>query len=140
VLAPWERALLEECRVARLATLAAGGRPHLVPVCYALVGDEVAIAVDEKPKAPGRLARLRNLDRDPRATLLVDRYEDDWERLAWVRLDCRAAVLERGEAEPAMLAALRARYHQYGTMKLEALSLIVLRPERVVSWRWQGND
>ncbi|MGI8927290.1 MAG: TIGR03668 family PPOX class F420-dependent oxidoreductase [Tepidiformaceae bacterium] len=135
MLEAWQVALLEECRVARLAKLSAGGQSHLVPVCYALVGSEVAIPVDEKRKKPGRLARLRNIDRDARATLLIDRYEDDWTRLAWVRLECEARVLERGDERPVALAALRARYPQYGAMALEGLPLILLTVRRVVGWR-----
>jgi PPOX class probable F420-dependent enzyme len=135
----WQLELLEECRVARLGTIASDGRPRLVPVCYAVSGGTVVIAVDEKPKRGGRLARLRDIARDPRVTLLVDRYEDDWTRLAWVRIEGRATVLERGDEHPAALEALRARYPQYREMGLEALPLIALTPERVVSWRWGGD-
>ena len=132
----WQLELVAECRVARLGTIAADGRPRLVPVCYAVVGGSVVIAVDEKPKGGGRLARLRDIARDPRVTMLVDRYEDDWTRLAWVRIEGRAAVQERGEEHPAALEALRARYPQYREMRIEKLPLIVITPERVVGWRW----
>ncbi len=132
----WQLELVAECRVARLGTIAADGRPRLVPVCYAVVGGAVVIAVDEKPKRGGRLARLRDIARDPRVTMLVDRYEDDWTRLAWVRIEGRAAVQERGEEHPAALEALRARYPQYREMRIEKLPLIVITPERVVGWRW----
>lgn len=132
----WQLELVAECRVARLGTIAADGRPRLVPVCYAVVGGTVVIAVDEKPKRGGRLARLRDIARDPRVTMLVDRYEDDWTRLAWVRIEGRAAVQERGEEHPAALEALRARYPQYREMRIEKLTLIVITPERVVGWRW----
>lgn len=133
---PWHAALLEECRVARLGTVAVSGRPHLVPVCYALWEGRLAIPIDEKPKRSGRLARLRNVDRDPRVALLVDRYDEDWRRLAWVRVDGDALVLERGDAWPAAIERLRERYPQYEAMTLEALPLIVVAPERVASWRW----
>lgn len=135
---PWQLALLAECRVARLGTIAADGRPRLVPVCYAVAGDAVVMAVDEKPKRGGKLARLSDIERDPRVTLLVDRYEDDWARLAWVRIEGRATVMERGREHPAALEALRVRYPQYRAMGLEALPLIAVRPERVVGWRWTG--
>ncbi len=123
----------------RLGTIAGDGRPRLVPVCYALSGDSVVMAVDEKPKRGGKLARLRDIERDPRVTLLVDRYEDEWTRLAWVRIAGLATVLERGGEHPVALEALRARYPQYGSMGLEALPLIVITPERVVGWRWGGD-
>lgn len=132
----WQADLIAALRVARLGTVATDGRPHLVPVCYALSEGRFAIAIDEKPKHPGLLQRLRNLERDPRCTLLFDHYEDDWTRLAWVRVDARAAVLAEGRAAPAALAALRERYPQYRAMDLESRPLILLEAERVVGWRW----
>lgn len=137
---PWQRALIDELRVARLATIAPGGQPHLVPVCYARVENTVVIPVDEKPKRSARLARLRNIVRDPRVTLLFDRYDDDWTRLAWVRIEGTAALQPRGDASTEALSALRARYPQYREMALEALPLIVVEPIRVVAWRWPAAD
>lgn len=133
---PWQRDLLEASRVARLATIGPAGEPHLVPVCFALAGGRVVIAIDEKPKRTAtRLARLRNIARDPRITFLADRYDDDWQTLAWVRIDGQATVFERGEDQPAALAALRARYRQYAEMRLEELPLIAIEPLRVTAWR-----
>ena len=136
--APHEAALLAECRTAVLATIAPGGRPRLVPVCYASDGGTIVIAVDEKPKRPGELARIRDIRRDPRVTLLVQRYDDAWQQLAWIRVEGEAAIIERGAHRPGALAALRARYPQYAAMRLESLPLIVITPGRVVSWRWDG--
>lgn len=132
---PWQRELLDVCRVARLATTKADGSPHLVPVCYALAGEQLVIAVDEKPKRSTKLARLRNIERDPTVSLLIDHYEEDWRQLRWVRVDGRAVVEERGDARADAMAALRERYAQYAEMGLEALPLIVITPERVVGWR-----
>lgn len=136
--APWEAALIEELRIARLATIAADGRPHLVPVCYAVAGEAIVIAVDEKPKRSTRLERLRNIERDPRVTLLFDRYADDWTQLAWVRADGVARVVSRGDERPDALRELRARYAQYAAMALEERPLMVMIPEHVRSWRWEG--
>lgn len=133
---PWQLDLLDECRVARLGTISASGTPHLVPVCYAVVERRIAIAIDEKPKRSVELARLANIRRDPRITLLVDRYEDDWTRLSWVRMDGEAQVLERGAAWVEALAALRRRYPQYVAMDLESLPLIRIEPQRVSGWRF----
>lgn len=133
----WQRQLMNEVPVARLATIAADGRPHLVPVCFALVGDAIAIAIDEKPKQQGvRLARLRNIDRDRRVSLLVDRYDADWSRLAWVRIDGDAEVVELGRVWAEALIALRERYVPYRTMALEELPAIRIRPTKVSGWRW----
>ncbi|MGE5595339.1 MAG: TIGR03668 family PPOX class F420-dependent oxidoreductase [Hyphomicrobiales bacterium] len=136
----WERELIDGLRVARLGSIARDGRPHLVPVCYARVGGEFAVAIDEKPKRGGELARLRNIRRDPRVTLLFDQYDDDWRQLAWVRVDGEAAVFERGEKRRDALAALRSRYPQYREMRLEALPLIAIRALNIASWRWERGS
>ena len=135
----WQLELIRDLRVARMATLAPSGYPALVPVCYALHEGRLFIAVDEKPKSTTSLARLRNIDRDPRVSLLFDRYDDDWTRLAWVRVEGHVSVLTRGEAAPATLAALRDRYPQYREMDLEARPLIAVEPLRTVGWRWRGG-
>ena len=79
--------------MARLATIGTGGRPHLVPVTFALDGDRIYTVVDAKPKTTANLRRLRNIAADPRVTVLADHYEDDWDRLWWVRADGIAAIL-----------------------------------------------
>lgn len=134
------REFVESQRVARLATASADGAPHLVPVVFALVVDAVYIAIDEKPKSTLRLRRLRNVEENPRAALLVDVYEEDWAQLRWLLLRGTATVLAPGEnaSECARaLSALRARYPQYESMALEERPLIRLQVERVTGWR--GN-
>ena len=129
------RAFVESQRVGRLATAGSDGGP----VVFALVGDVVYIAIDEKPKSTLRLRRVRNIEENPRAALLVDVYEDDWSQLRWLLLRGAASVLgaeeehasERAEA----LAALRARYPQYASMALEQRPLIRLAVERATGWR-----
>ncbi len=135
----WQERLLAEARSGVLGTIARDGLPQLVPVCFAWVGGAIAIAIDEKPKRGGTLARVRNLERDARATLLVDHYEDRWERLAWVRLEGEARVLARGEEWQEALEALRRRYPRYRAMALEERPLIRLQVARAVGWRWQDG-
>ena len=133
----WQRELLESLPVARLATISGDGRPHLVPVCFALLDETIVIAIDEKPKRTGaELTRLRNIRRDPRVTYLADRYEADWQQLAWVRVDGRAKILANGAERPLALAALRDRYPQYRSMALEALPMIEIVAEKVTGWRF----
>jgi PPOX class probable F420-dependent enzyme len=98
-------------RVARLATAGAGCRPHIVPVVFAVRDDTVYSAVDAKPKRTTSLRRLANIAENPAVSLLVDHYEDDWERLWWVRADGRGRVLD-GQAPEALRAIewLRERY------------------------------
>jgi PPOX class probable F420-dependent enzyme len=104
---------VESARVARLATTDPDGRPHLVPIVFALDGDTLYSALDAKPKRSRRLRRFENARARPDVTVLVDRYEDDWERLWWVRLRGRARVLEGGEEAERALRLLVERYEQY---------------------------
>jgi coenzyme F420-0:L-glutamate ligase / coenzyme F420-1:gamma-L-glutamate ligase len=138
-----EAAFLHGERVARLATVGAGGAPHLVPVCFAarIEADALTaihIALDEKPKrvAPGALQRVRNLTANPAVALLLDRYDDgDWDRLAFLRVDGRASILEPGaEGHAPALAALRAKYPQYRAMALESRPIIEIAPTGTRAW------
>ena len=132
----WESDLLEELRVARLATVTPAGAPHLVAVCYAFIDKRFVIAIDEKPKSGRQLARIRNIEHERRVSLLFDRYHDDWTKLAWVRIDGEASILNEGDQWPEALTALRARYPQYESMALETLPLITIEPRALTSWRW----
>lgn len=128
------REFVESASVARLATLDARGAPHVVPVCFVLLAGRVYSVVDEKPKRTTRLQRLHNIEADPRATLLVDRYEEDWSRLAWVMLRGRAEVLEDAHVDGSALTALREKYPQYRAMALDGTPVVCLTPERVNAW------
>jgi PPOX class probable F420-dependent enzyme len=122
--------------VARFATADAAGRPHVVPVCYALEATTVYFTIDEKPKRrPGAsLKRLENLRANPSAALVADRYDEDWSRLGWVMVQGRAEVLEAGPEHDDAQRLLRARYPQLRAMRIEALPVVALRIEHVVSW------
>ena len=112
-----ERALLEArvaaARVARLATIDAEGRPHLVPICFALDGAVLYSAVDEKPKRTKRLKRLENIRGHPEVAVLVDRYDEDWSRLWWVRLRGEGRILAGGSERDHALSLLAKKYAQY---------------------------
>lgn len=103
--------LLAAAQVAVLGTVAPDGRPRLVPVTYAIVGESVVIAIDHKPKTTTRLARLADIERDPKVTLLAHHYEADWSQLWWVRADGTAIVRDR--PPPEVITALTAKYSQY---------------------------
>jgi PPOX class probable F420-dependent enzyme len=102
-----------QARVARLATVDARGRPHIVPICFVLSGDVLYSAIDRKPKRSLRLKRLDNIRANPAVAVLVDHYEDDWSRLWWVRLRGQGRVLEAGEERERALALLTDKYAQY---------------------------
>src|SRR5215216_7369358 len=100
-------------RVARLATTDPDGRPHLVPIVFALEGDTLYSAVDRKPKRSTKLRRIENARARPDVTILVDHYEDDWSRLWWIRLRGRARVLDDGDERERALTMLAGKYPQY---------------------------
>lgn len=107
------RRLVGPARLARLATVAADGTPHLVPFCFALLDDVVYSAVDHKPKRGARLRRFDNVRATGRACVLVDEYAEDWSKLWWVRIDGHGRVVDdRAEAARA-IAALAGKYQQY---------------------------
>lgn len=147
LLDPAMRSFLVEARTATLATIGPSGRPRLVPICF-VVGDDdpsgpprLHSALDDKPKRgddPHDLARVRDLLVLPEATLLVDRWSEDWDRLGWLRLETRAELLEPGPDEAAehdgAVRALRAKYAQYATHRLEDRPILRFTVFRVVSW------
>jgi PPOX class probable F420-dependent enzyme len=125
--------------VARLATVTADGRPHLVPVCFALLAtgdrDVIVSGTDEKPKRSLSLQRLRNLRANPAAALIVDHYEDDWTRVWWVRVDGRGRVLDDGPERDAAIDALREKYVQYEQVGLPG-AVLVIDVERWRGWSY----
>ena len=109
-------ARLSAARVARLATTDPDGRPHLVPIVFALEGNTTLYsAVDRKPKRSSKLRRIENARARPDVTILVDHYEDDWGRLWWIRLRGLARVLDDGDERDHALALLQKKYPQYRT-------------------------
>jgi PPOX class probable F420-dependent enzyme len=136
------RSRLADARVARLATADAGGRPHLVPVTFAVDSDAdvICIAIDHKPKTTTNLKRLRNIAENPAVSLLADHYAEDWDTLWWARADGQASVVT-GEAAGAEDEALRVRcldqlagkYPQYRERRPEG-PVIVIAVTRWTGW------
>jgi PPOX class probable F420-dependent enzyme len=133
----WAADLLGQGRVARLGTADAAGRPLVVPVCFAFDGRHLYSAVDAKPKRTGQLRRLRNIAENPRVSLLVDCYDEDWTRLAYVVVEGQAEVLRGGGEFTRGIDLLLEKYAQYRTMGLDRASgaLIKIKPDRVLAWR-----
>lgn len=121
-------------RVARLATVSAADEPHLVPIVFILDGDLIYSLVDAKPKRPGVLRRLANIAVNPRVTVLVDEYDDEWERLWWVRVDGTARVEVEGSDRERAIELLRAKYPQYQSLPGPFGPAIVVRVDRWSSW------
>jgi PPOX class probable F420-dependent enzyme len=124
-------------RVARLATADAAGRPHIVPIAFAVDGDRAYSAVDAKPKRTTALRRLANVRENPAVAILVDHYDEDWETLWWVRADGQARVLEPDCLEARHgVALLRNRYpQQRGTG-----AVLVIDIDRFSSWSARGRS
>lgn len=102
--------------MARLGTVTPDGGPHLVPAVFVLEPDRDVVwtAVDAKPKSTRSLRRLTNIEANPRVSLLVDGYDEDWTRLWWVRADGQASIRTDSDPEAARgLDALAAKYRQY---------------------------
>jgi PPOX class probable F420-dependent enzyme len=133
------RAKLEEARVARLATVDARHRPHVVPVCFAYDGKVFYTAIDQKPKRviPERLTRLRNILAAPQVALLIDKYDENWTQLWYILIRGKAKLIPMsGHKERAWaLRKLRAKYPQYtGRMLPNDAPIIRITPERTVFW------
>jgi PPOX class probable F420-dependent enzyme len=126
-----------EARIARLATIGPDGRPHLVPIVFALAGDTLYTAVDAKPKKSRTLQRIENARARPEVTVLVDRYDDDWSRLWWARLRGHARVLDGGEEAERALTLLAEKYPQYRDAH-PGLPVLAIDVEE---WRgWSASD
>jgi PPOX class probable F420-dependent enzyme len=125
--------LVSNARVGRLATNGPTGAPHIVPIVFAIEAGEIVSAIDFKPKTTSNLQRLENLRADPRATLLVDQYDEDWSRLWWVRLDCSAQVIDSGPDFASAVAALVEKYGQYSETPPPG-PVIRLRVQSTTGW------
>jgi PPOX class probable F420-dependent enzyme len=130
--------MLAHARVGRLATADATGQPLVVPVCYVYDGERCYSAVDAKPKRTRDLKRLRNLADNPRVSLAVDHYDEDWRALRYVIVQGRGDVLERGGEFSRAVDLLVAKYPQYRDLPLDRTTgaVVRVRPERILSWRF----
>jgi PPOX class probable F420-dependent enzyme len=119
-----------------LATANKTGRPHVIPICFALDGKELYSPIDEKPKkaAPLRLKRIRNIQANPRVAVVIDRYDENWQRLAYVLITGRAKILMRGARHQRAVRLLRKKYPQYRKMRLEERPIIRITPTGYRCW------
>jgi len=128
-------------RVARLATLDERGRPHVVPICYAYARGRLYTPLDLKPKAvaPEGLRRVRNILANPQVQVLIDDYDEDWSRLAFVQLRGTAALLHEGAEYKRALRLLTRKYPQYQSLPLAGRPVIAVTVEGVVAWGRLGS-
>jgi PPOX class probable F420-dependent enzyme len=133
----WARELLASERVARLGYVDEEDHPRVLPVTFAVAAGAVWSAIDDKPKRSAEPARLRALRRRPDAALLVDVYDDDWSRLAWVQLLGRVDVLPLDSAPEAITALVR-KYAPYAK-RTPPGPLLRMTVERTRQWRSAGS-
>ena len=135
-LSPDASRLLRSVRTAHLATSEKSGQPHVVPICFVSDGKHFYSPIDEKPKraAPTKLKRLRNIRENPNVALVIDHYDEDWRKLAYVLVFGKARILQSGEKHRRAVKLLRKKYPQYRTMAIQERPMIVIAPKRIVSW------
>ena len=133
----WAEELLRDSRIAHLATADSGGRPLVVTICYVFDGERLYTAIDAKPKTTRRLRRVRNIEENPRVSLIVDRWDESWTRLRHVIVDGKATIVEGGDEWRRAIEALRGKYEQYRAMSIDRDfgAVIRIEPETVRCWR-----
>jgi len=127
---------IHAARIAHLATADAGGQPLVIPICFAFDGKEFFSPIDEKPKrmAPRKLKRLRNIDENSHVSLVIDRYQEDWRKLAYILVFGKATILLGGRKHRRSVRLLRRKYRQYHSMAIDQRPMIVIRPLHVKAW------
>ena len=133
------RRRLTAARIGYLATVRVDGHPHLVPIVFAVEGDDVYAIADPKPKRSLDLLRHRNIAANPAVSLLVDEYEESWEWIWWVRADGEARIVDAGPEREKAISLLRAKYPQYATWTTPFGDAMVMRIARVTSWTIRGG-
>ena len=135
---------IRDHRVARLATVDGGGRPSVIPICFAFDGKTLYSIIDQKPKGVGarELKRVRNIAENPRVSIVIDDYSDDWNELRYVLITGAAEISEPEESLAAehskAIALLREKYPQYAAMALEEQLLIKITPTGIKRWAYTG--
>jgi len=133
-LSPSALRFVRAARVAHLATVDALGQPLVIPICFAFDGKEFFSPIDEKPKRTTRLQRLRNIAENPKVSLIIDRYTEDWRRLAYLLIRGSAKILLRCARHRRGVHLLRRKYPQYRSMAINDRPMIVIIPKQLTSW------
>ena len=138
-LSPAQDRFLRSARTGHLATADAKGRPQVVPVCFVFDGQAIYSVLDAKPKTTPlrQLRRVKNILANPQASLVVDHYEEDWDKLQYILVSGDAELLESGEEWALAIAMLREKYPQYQAMDLDQNPVIKITPVRYSPWSSQ---
>jgi len=135
-LSPHALRLIRSARIAHLATADRSGQPHAVPICFVFDDKYFYSPIDEKPKrtAPAKLKRLRNIAENPQVSLVIDHYDENWGKLAYVLITGAARIMQRGQRYRRVVTLLRRKYSQYRTMAIDRRPMIVIKPKRIIVW------
>lgn len=135
-LSPHALRLIRSARIAHLATADRSGQPHAVPICFVFDDKYFYSPIDEKPKrtAPAKLKRLRNIAENPQVSLVIDHYDENWGKLAYVLITGAARIMQRGQKYRRAVTLLRRKYSQYRTMAIDRRPMIVIKPQRIIVW------
>lgn len=129
---------LRMTRVARLSTRDTEGWPHAVPVCFVYHREVFYTPLDGKPKRTSvqKLARVRNIEANPQVALLLDQYDEDWDKLWYILVRGRASILTGGAEQNEVIAQLRNKYVQYASLRFLPADAPVIRidPVKIISW------
>ncbi len=140
------REFIESQRIAHLATASAGGEPHNIPLCFWFDGARFYFVIDEKPKREGgvRIKRMRNIAENPQVALVIDHYDEEWSRLAYVLIHGNAEIVQDEREYAHAIQHLRHKYAQYHAMELtqEKNPAIRIEPRHVHAWgaRFKPGD
>jgi PPOX class probable F420-dependent enzyme len=140
-LSPAQDRFLRSARTGHLATADAKGRPQVVPVCFVFDGQAIYSVLDAKPKTTPlrQLRRVKNILANPQVSLVVDHYEEDWDKLQYILVSGDAELLESGEKWALAIAMLREKYPQYQAMDLDQSPVIKITPVRYSPWSSQPH-
>jgi len=139
ILSPTQDRFLRSARTGHLATADAKGRPQVVPVCFVFDGQAIYSVLDAKPKTTPlrQLRRVKNILANPQVSLVVDHYEENWDKLQYILVSGDAELLESDEKWVVAIAMLREKYPQYQAMDLDQSPVIKITPVRYSPWSSQ---
>lgn len=131
-----QQRFIRAARVAHLATADKEGRPHVIPICFVFDGKALYSPIDEKPKKTSalRLKRVQNILENPHVAVVIDRYDENWKRLAYVLIQGRAKLLTTGQRRDKAVLLLRRKYPQYRRMAIHERPMIRIAPTHIRSW------
>jgi PPOX class probable F420-dependent enzyme len=135
-LSPLASRLVHSARIAHLATADKSGQPHVIPICFASDGKYFYSPIDEKPKrvAPRKLRRVKNIEANSRVALVIDHYDENWQKLAYVLITGTARIIFRGRRHATAVSSLRKKYRQYRAMAIHERPMIAIKPKKMVLW------